>query len=74
MSRAFNGNHSYNFTFTGLLAFTDYTLVTVVEYEQVMADDSTLLGPEMDYSEPNYILTQGLSPSGYGQRYQSVVC
>ena len=66
INQTFDGKHSYNFTFTGLLAFTNYTLVTVIEYKQVMTDDGALLGPEVDYSEPNYILTQGLLLSGYG--------
>ena len=69
----FDGKHLYTFSFTRLLVYTNYTLVTLVEYKQVMADDGTLLGPEMDYSEPNYILTEGLSPSGCGQFCQSVL-
>ena len=60
MSQAFNGSRSYNFTFKGLLAFTDYTLVTVVQYEQVAATNGALLGPEIDYSEPSVISTEGL--------------
>ena len=67
MNQTFDGKHSYNFTFTGLLPFTDYILVTVVEYKQVTADDGISLGPEVDYSEPNYILTQGLLLFGYRQ-------
>ena len=60
MSQAFSGNRSYNFTFNRLLVFTDYSLVTVVQYEQVAAAKGTLLGPEMDYSEPNFVTTKGL--------------
>ena len=60
MSQAFNGSHSYNFTFKGLLTFTKYSLVTVVQYERVMAANGALLGPEMDYSERNFTATKGL--------------
>ena len=60
MSQAFNGSHSYNFTFKGLLAFTKYSLVTVVQYEQVVAANNEMLGPERDYSELNFTTTKGL--------------
>ena len=59
MNQTFNRSRSYDFTFTGLLPFTNYSLVTVVQYEQVMAANGVLLGPEMDYSETSYMLTRG---------------
>ena len=59
MDHEFNGSRAYNFTFSGLLAYTNYSLVTVVQYEQIIASDGTILGPEMDYSEPNFVVTDG---------------